>query len=92
MDLKEQELDWLCTHLGHTINVHREYYRLPQNTLEVAKIGKLLMAVEGGIRRYQGKSLDEITLSDIEDEAGIVRQYVEDGNIFGPLSWYCWNP
>lgn len=70
MDLKENELEWLCSHMGHNINVHREYYRLPKNTLEVAKIGKLLMAIEQGSKKYKGKSLDDIDLSDLEDEDG----------------------
>lgn len=69
MDLKESELDWLCTHMGHTIGVHRNYYRLPQSTLEVATVGKILMAIESGISKHSGKKLDEIELSDIEDES-----------------------
>lgn len=69
MDLKESELDWLCSHMGHTINVHRNYYRLPQSTLEVAKVGKMLMAIESGISKHSGKKLDEIELSDIEEES-----------------------
>lgn len=68
MDLKEQELDWLCNHMGHTLHVHRDYYRLPQNTLEVAKVGKLLMAIESGIDKYMGKTLDDVALSDFEDD------------------------
>lgn len=69
MDLKENELEWLSTHMGHNLNVHREYYRLPENTLQTAKVGKLLLAIESGIQKYKGKSLDDITeLSDIEED------------------------
>ena len=70
MDLKEHEIEWLCTHMGHTKSVHREYYRLPKNTLEVAKIGKLLTALEQGSDSYKGKQLDEIDI-EAEDEPGI---------------------
>lgn len=65
LDLKSNELDWLATHLGHNIAVHREYYRLPMNVVEVAKVGKLLTAVEKGVQKYSGRSLDEIDLTDL---------------------------
>ncbi|XP_041967745.1 uncharacterized protein LOC121724899 isoform X5 [Alosa sapidissima] len=61
MNLKDNELDQLADFLGHDIRVHREYYRLPQSTIQLAKISKLLMAMEkGSVKDIQGKSLDEI--------------------------------
>lgn len=54
---------------SHNRSVHRQYYCLPENTLQTAKVGKLLIAIESGISKYQGKKLDEIEeLSDIEEE------------------------
>ena len=38
LDLQEKELDWLARHMGHDIRVHREYYRLHESTLELAKV------------------------------------------------------
>ena len=50
-------------HLGHDITVHRQYYRLHESTLELAKVAKLLMAVdEGKAATLAGKGLDEISL------------------------------
>lgn len=61
MNLKDNELDQLADFLGHDIRVHREYYRLPQSTIQLAKISKLLMAMEKGtVKDIQGKTLDEI--------------------------------
>lgn len=69
MDLKEHELEWLSNHMGHNLQVHRSFYRLPENSLQTAKVGKLLMAIESGIDKYKGKALDDITeLSDIEED------------------------
>ena len=68
MGLKSNELDWLARHLGHDIAVHREFYRLPSHAAEVAKVGKLLMAAEKGLREQSGKTLDDVELSDIEQE------------------------
>lgn len=56
--------------MGHNVRVHREFYRLPQDSLEVTKVGKILFAVEKGIQKYQGKKLEDITeLSDVEDDS-----------------------
>lgn len=61
MNFKDNELDQLANFLGNVIRVHREYYRLPHSTIQLAKISKLLMAMEkGSVKDIQGKSLDEI--------------------------------
>ncbi|XP_073715809.1 uncharacterized protein [Misgurnus anguillicaudatus] len=66
LNLKDNELDQLANFLGHDIRVHRDYYRLPDATIEIAKISKLLLAMEKGtLASFQGKSLSEI---EIEDE------------------------
>lgn len=66
MDVKEHELNGLARHMGHTLTIHRKYYQLPRDTTEIAKVGKLLMAVEKGLDHFKGKTLDEIELSDME--------------------------
>lgn len=63
MNLKKNEMDQLAKFMGHDIRVHREYYRLSENTLQLAKMSKLLMAIEQGADVYKGKSLDEIDLN-----------------------------
>ncbi|KAI3364057.1 hypothetical protein L3Q82_010889 [Scortum barcoo] len=63
LNLKNNELDQLANFLGHDIRVHRDFYRLPEATIEVAKISKLLLAVEKGtLGDFQRKSLDEIEI------------------------------
>lgn len=64
LQLPNSELDWLATHLGHDISVHRNFYRLQESTLELAKVSKLLVAVdEGNASQMAGKKLDEIGLN-----------------------------
>ena len=61
MNLKDNELDQLANFSGHDIRVHREYYRLPQSTIQLSKISKLLIAMQGGsVKDIQGKSHDQI--------------------------------
>lgn len=61
--LKDHELDILAKFMGHDIRVHREYYRLTEDTLELAKVSKILFAMETGkLSDISGKSLDEMQM------------------------------
>ena len=65
-DLKEGEMQWLTNHMGHELHIHRDFYRLHESTIEIAKVSRILMAVDSGeARKYKGKSLNEIALKDI---------------------------
>ena len=60
LNLKNNELDQVADFLGHNIRVHRDFYRLPVPTTQLAKISKLLLSMEKGhLSGMQGKSLDE---------------------------------
>ena len=43
--MNKSEMGWLANHLGHDIHIHKEFYRLPQTTLELVVVGNLLLAV-----------------------------------------------
>ncbi|GFS04920.1 histone-lysine N-methyltransferase SETD7 [Elysia marginata] len=59
-------MEWLANHMGHELNIHRDFYRLHEFTVEIAKVSRMLMAIDAGqARRYTGKSLNEIGLEDI---------------------------
>lgn len=63
LNLTDTELDQLADFMGHDIRVHRKFYRLPEGTLQLAKISKVLMALEQGrVSEFKGKNLDEINL------------------------------
>ncbi|XP_028256549.1 uncharacterized protein LOC114432624 isoform X2 [Parambassis ranga] len=66
LNLENDELDHLAKLLGHNIRADRDYYRLPEAAVELAKIAKLILAMEkGSLERFKGNSLEEI---EIEDE------------------------
>lgn len=49
----------LANFMGHDYMVHKNFYRLPDSTLHVAKFSKLLLAMEkGNADKYKGKNLD----------------------------------
>jgi len=62
--LSEQELQEVARHMGHELAVHRQYYRLQDDLVGLAKVSKLLIAVENGsAHKFAGRSLDDIDLS-----------------------------
>ena len=49
--------------MGHDIQIHQEYYRLPQNVQFVAKIDRILLTMEKGeLFSYVGQKLDSIEI------------------------------
>lgn len=62
-NLSENEYDWLARHLGHDIRVHRDFYRLQENAVELTKVSRLLMAVDQGeAHKFAGKPLKDINV------------------------------
>ena len=61
LNLKENELDILAKFLGLDIRIHRDYYRLPNDHLQVAKVSRILLAIEKGtLHNFKGQILDEM--------------------------------
>lgn len=64
VNLTETELELLANFMGHDINIHREFYRLPEDTLQLAKCSKIMLLMEkGGIGKHSGKSLADIEVN-----------------------------
>lgn len=62
-NMSENECDWLARHLGHDIKVHRIFYRMHDNAIELTKISRLLLAVDNGVvNRFAGNILEKSTL------------------------------
>jgi hypothetical protein len=50
--------------MGHDVNIHENVYRLHDSTIELAKVSRLLMAVDSGrMQEFSGKTLDQIQLT-----------------------------
>ncbi|XP_053400253.1 uncharacterized protein LOC123523522 [Mercenaria mercenaria] len=73
LDLSESSQDILAQFMGQDIRIHRDFYRLPQSTLEIAKVSKVLHAMNTDmIETVAGKDLDDIDAMDhleIEQES-----------------------
>ena len=44
LSLQPHEMEGLATFLGHDLRVHTEFYRLPLDTLQIAKVSKVFLA------------------------------------------------
>ena len=54
----------MANRLGHDTKIFENVYRQQESTIEVAKISRLMMAVDSGeVGKFAGKSLDQIQFS-----------------------------
>ncbi len=69
LDLPDQEISWLARHLGHSEDVHCQYYRKHDRTIELGKVAKLLIASQTGtLHQYKGKTMSNMEVSGTSDE------------------------
>ena len=72
LNLSTHELDQVCGFMGHSVGVHREFYRLPEDTLQLAKVSRLLLAMEqGNVARFKGMPLEDVDVDMEVDESDI---------------------
>uniref|UniRef100_A0A6P7GWY7 Uncharacterized protein LOC114347491 n=1 Tax=Diabrotica virgifera virgifera TaxID=50390 RepID=A0A6P7GWY7_DIAVI len=77
MTMDDNELEQVATFMGHTKKTHTEFYRLPQDIYQTAKVAKVLMILERGKgKELKGKSLDEINFDEIN-----LDEIVEEENL-----------
>ena len=65
VDLTDNDLRWLADHMGHNIEVHKEFYCLQESTVKLTKVLRLLleMAMDvGNTLALAGKKLSEISV------------------------------
>ena len=86
LSLSSGDIEHLSNHLGHDLNVHHQFYRLHESTIETTKIVKLLSLVNSGnIPKYKNKNLDEIDLDDVVADATVEEPIPDDNeNVDNP--------
>ena len=60
LEISELQQDQLATFLGHDIRIHREFYRLPQDILQKAKVAKILMNLNHGLTTTTDDISDQV--------------------------------
>ncbi|XP_022530932.2 uncharacterized protein LOC103040472 isoform X3 [Astyanax mexicanus] len=85
LNLGDPEINQLANFLGHELIVHEEYYSLPERTLQLAKVYKVLTAMEQGrMMEFMGKNFSDINIQPNEE--------VELCNDRGRKNWECSSP
>ncbi|CAH0560639.1 unnamed protein product [Brassicogethes aeneus] len=65
MKMGNSELEQLAKFMGHTSKTHEEWYRLPSDVYQTAKVSKILLLSQiGSIEKFKGCNIDEISLDD----------------------------
>ena len=60
LDMNEVELTWVSNHLGHSVHVHKQWYRQEESTVELTKVAKVLIAKDDGVN-FLNKRMADIT-------------------------------
>lgn len=87
--LSNSEIEQLATFMGHTIGVHRNSYRLPDDVFQTSKISKPLLIMEkGNANEFKGQTLVEIDMdtnlldsNEKSDESDSEEMNYEDNSI-----------
>ena len=68
MDLTKDQKQWLCNHLGHSFDVHNEYYKLKLYAVELTHISQLLLVSESGLlSKFKGKKIEDVKITNEEE-------------------------
>lgn len=62
--MKDHELEWLCGHLGHTVDIHKSHYRATSGFIERVNIGKLMLLQDLNMAgKFSGQRLQDIDMA-----------------------------
>lgn len=62
--MSDSDVGELARHMGHELAVHQKFYRLQEDVIELAKISKLLLLIDGGkVNEFKNKNLDDIEIN-----------------------------
>ncbi|KAL3871864.1 hypothetical protein ACJMK2_039836 [Sinanodonta woodiana] len=68
-DLTPGELELRVNHMGHDINIHKDIYHLHDSAVEIAKVSRLLLAINSGnAATFQGKRWQDSGIDDLDDD------------------------
>jgi len=76
IDLKDHELDALAQFMGHDIRVHRKFYRLPNDVVQMSQLAKIFILMEKGqLAMHKGKTLEEL-MSEVTEDSGNISEHL----------------
>ncbi|XP_018569717.1 uncharacterized protein LOC108909779, partial [Anoplophora glabripennis] len=83
LSLSKDDIKQFSNFMGHTVKTHEEFYELPVDVYQTAKVSKLLLMIENGVPvEHKGKSLSEIDIDfkfAEENDLGGLKSHYDDG-------------
>ncbi|WAR30017.1 hypothetical protein MAR_003585 [Mya arenaria] len=68
LDMSEPELRWITDHLGHSVDVHKKWYRVSNKAVELTKVASVLVAAESGfLQRAHNVPFDNISTANTQN-------------------------
>jgi hypothetical protein len=68
LKMGKYELEQFTAFMGHTLEVHRKFYRLQDSSMQVAKVSLILTALDHGVAaKFTGKKSDETQFNEAEE-------------------------
>ena len=66
LDMKGNELQMIADHMGHSVSIHTDVYRLQSSMLERTKVARALVALENGqLGKFAGRNLASCTFEEL---------------------------
>lgn len=63
LNFNEGDVEQLANFMGHSKDIHKTFYCLPESVFQIAKVSKFLLMMEKGeADQYRGKNLDDIDI------------------------------
>ncbi|XP_052230128.1 uncharacterized protein LOC127844152 isoform X2 [Dreissena polymorpha] len=68
MDMRDDELKLIADHMGHSVAIHTEVYRMQTSVLERTKVARALLALEDGkLQGFNGRDLSSVSLDELPE-------------------------
>ena len=59
LDMTDAQLSWITDHMGHTKDIHKQWYRQEESTIELTKVANVLLAIDRN-ENLTNKKIDEL--------------------------------
>ncbi|KAI4464826.1 hypothetical protein MML48_3g00002230 [Holotrichia oblita] len=83
LSLSKDDIKQFSTFMGHTQKTHEEFYELPVDVYQTAKVSKMLLMIENGVPiEHKGKNLSEIEIDTEFAEENDAARVPNDADVY----------
>lgn len=83
LDMSGDELKMVADHMGHSVSIHTDVYRLQTSLLEKTKVARALIALENGqLSKFAGKNLSSCSLEELPSPVCLEEEEVKVDDVY----------